>query len=48
VDDASRLLQIRAQPEEAIMSLADVGAIAGLLVFLGGIGCFMYFRVLKH
>jgi hypothetical protein len=48
VDDVSRLLQIRAVPEEEIMALADIGAIAALVIFLGGLGCFMYFRVLKH
>ncbi|MHC1752137.1 hypothetical protein [Humidesulfovibrio sp.] len=48
VDDASRLPQIGLKPEEAIMSLADLGAIAGLLVVLGGVGLFMYSRLAKH
>jgi len=48
VDDASRLLQIRARPEEAIMSLTDFCAIAGMLAVLGGIGCLMYFKFMKH
>jgi len=30
------------------MSLADLGAIAGLLVVLGGVGYFMYCRLAKH
>jgi uncharacterized membrane protein len=48
VDDASRLPKIGPRPEEATMSLADLGAIAGLLVVLGGIGFFMYSRLAKH
>jgi len=48
VDDASRLPQIGRKPEEATMSLADLGAIAGLLIVLGGVGLFMYSRLAKH
>ncbi len=36
------------KPEEAIMSLTDFGAIAGMLAVLGGIGCLMYFKYMKH
>lgn len=48
VDDASRLPQIGPKPEEATMSFADLGAIAGLLVVLGCIGLFMYWRLARH
>jgi hypothetical protein len=35
-------------PEEAIMGLGDLGAIAGLLLVLGLVGFFMYNRCIKH
>jgi hypothetical protein len=30
------------------MELGELGAIAGLLAFFAAIGCFMYFKFLKH
>ena len=35
-------------PEEAIMGLNELGAIAGVLVVFGVIGLFMYNRCIKH
>jgi hypothetical protein len=28
--------------------LAEIGAVAGAVVVLAGLGCLMYFRYLKH
>jgi len=36
------------KPVEAIMSLADLGAIAGALAVLGLIALFMYKQCIKH
>ncbi|MDP2846737.1 MAG: hypothetical protein Q8O35_00940 [Humidesulfovibrio sp.] len=48
MDDGSRLPQIRALPGEAIMALADLGAIVGTVAVLAALGFFVYKKYLKN
>lgn len=48
VDDGSRLPQVRALPGEAIMALAELGAIVGTVAVLAALGFFVYKKYLKN
>lgn len=48
VDDVSRPPATSGQPGESDMSLMDIGAICGTLVFLGLLGFLVYKMSFKH